>query len=222
MGVPLVSTLLETVTETLALPLLSVVADVGLSVAAVVEEVKVTAAPALAVPSALRTVTVKLVEPPAVALNVDEVGVNDTSGWNVTSKLPEAMPAVALTVTVPAVGFVRVTLAVVPPVVVAVDVPFTKVPPVEVKETSVPSATAVPSFFFTVAVMAVWPPAPGEVGLAVTVMVAGALGSARGNQSMLPQPAIIVIRMAKIQTALFILPPKFLLIVLPVCSAASV
>jgi hypothetical protein len=200
-----VSTLGLAVRVTIALPVLSVVADVGVRVTTADVVVKVTVAPTFALPSAFRTVAVKFNVPPLEALMPAEMGVNDKGDPKFTFTVLLTVPVEAVTVTLPVVeGPVRVTLAV-PPVVVALC--EERVPSVVVKETVVPSATAAPLAFLTVAVIVTLPPTTGEVEDAVTVMDAGALGSVRGNQST-PQPASVTVSMAISQNTLCMTPPS--------------
>ena len=127
--------------------------------------------------------------------------VSVTVSLKTTTTLPEALPAEAVTVKLPASALVRVTVAI-PPAVVALGAE--RLPPVVEKETDVPSATmAVPLAFLTVAEIVT---ELLEAGVCVTVTDAGASGSVAGNQST-PQPAISIVHTAKRQTTLCMTPP---------------
>ena len=160
-------------------------------------------------PSVFLTVAVIVVVPTAVAVTLMFCGFarTVTCDSKVTFTVLLTFPAEAVTMTSPAVELVRVEVAVpVPPVVVEEAVESVPVPLVTVKETAVPSATAVPALFFTVAVMVTEAPTTGEDEDAVTATVADELADVTGNQST-PQPAISIVHTAKRQTILFMTPP---------------
>jgi hypothetical protein len=203
MRVPLVNALGATVRVTVALPLASLVADEAERIPTPNVVVKVTVAPLFAVPSAFLTLAVMIDEPPAVVLMMGWEAVTLTGDPKITVTVLLTLPAEAVTVELPAVLLVRVTVAI-PPLVAALEAD--RVPFVAVKETAVPSATAVLSAFFTVAVMVTLPPTTGEVEDAVTVMDAGALGSVRGKKST-PQPAITKENITRSQETLCMGPP---------------
>ena len=137
---------------------------------------------------------------------VFELEVTVTGDPKITVTVLETVTADAVTVMLAAVALVRVTVAVpVPPLVDAVGAESVP-PPAAVKETTVPSTTAVLSAFFTMAVMVTDSPTTGEAGDDVSVIDAGASGLTAGNQST-PQPAISIVHTAKIQTTLCMTPP---------------
>jgi len=199
-----------TVSTVVATPVGSVIADGRESDPPVV--VKLTTAPMTGLPdvstifAVMFDVTALLRS--AVALICCGVALTENSEPKVTVMVPGvAVPDEAETVTVPWMLLVRVTVAV-PPVVDGVDV-VVKLPLPEVmtNETTVPSATAAPLAFLTVAVMVTLPPTPGDKEDADKVMVAGALGFVSGNQST-PQPVIVTMSMAMSQNTLCMTPPS--------------
>jgi hypothetical protein len=150
--------------------------------------------------------------PPVMELMICWDAATVTVDAKITDTWLETVPAEALTITVLAADAFRVVVAV-PPVVVAGE-GLTLTDPatvpvhvaVTVKETGVPSATAVPSLFFKMAVMVTGAPATGEVGDADKVTDVGALGSGSGNQAT-PHPASANINNAAINPAFCMKPP---------------
>lgn len=165
---------------------------------------KTTVVPSAAgVPSDFLTVAVMVTSMPTAA--VEGFAETVTPEANATVTLLEITPVEALTVQLIAEALVRVTDAI-PPTVVAENAD--SVPPTVVKETSVPSATGVPSAFLTVAVMVTVELTTGEVEDAVTVMDAGESGPIAGNHSTEPQPLSIITRKVSSQIPLPISPPN--------------
>jgi hypothetical protein len=203
MMVPLVNALAATARVTVATPL-AVVAEAAERVPPVV--VKSTVVPsATGVPSVFLTVAVMVNVPPAAVLMMGWETLTLTGDTRLTVTVLETVPVDAVTVTLPAVVVVRVVVAI-PPVVVEEAAESVPVPLVTEKETAVPSATAVPALFFTVAVIVTEPPTTGEDEDAVTVTVAAELALVVGNQST-PQPAISIVHMAKRKATLCMTPP---------------
>jgi hypothetical protein len=171
--------------ETAALPVaVTWLLGVNVPPTCVVEKLTVVLSLMLVTPSGFLTVAV-MATGVFIAAAVGTAA-TDTIARKGTTALPEALPAEAFTVNVPGSTLVRVTKAT-PPAVVAVFADRLEPAGVAEKETSVPSATGVPSGLLTVAEMS---ELPATGGVADTTTDAGALGSVVGNHlNPLPHPA---------------------------------